>query len=318
MALTVDQTWFYRFHSQLKITYQQMNSMLRGRLDPAMVHPDVSAEIDHHDRLSLVVANDVVAPFGQIVPLNPTHTRRAVIPRSSEGSIRIADENTLRALINPQNAYMTILAAAMQRRSDKHIIDALTGNAMTASLTPGAGTTYGTQALPSARWVTAIGGTSALSLTNVIAAGEMLSKSGVPQGAGRRTMLYSPGQERDILAITQASSSDFTKNRIHDTGTMDNQTWEGFTWIMLVDVIDTDGSTAVQRMLTLNSATSRRCIAFDNSCIGLSVGRDIQSKIQDISSQVQSFNAWQVRAAMMMAAVRVWEGGVVVLDVKEN
>lgn len=319
MSITVDQTWVIRFHDQLLLTYQQMDSKLRGLLDAGMVHGDVSAAIDHHDRLGNVIANDVVVPFGQITALNPVHSRRAVTLQSSEGSIRVADENTLRAMINPQNGYMRTLAAAMQRRSDLHIIQAITGAAQTTSITAGSGIpTYGSQALPSARWVTAVGGTSAISLTNIIAATEKLDKSGVPSGAAERVMLYSPGQTRDVMAITQASSSDFTRHRIHDTGTINGIEWEGFQWIMIPDVMDTDGSTSLSRMLTLNSATSRRCVAFHKSCIGLSIGREIQSKIQDISMMVQSFNAVQVRAAMMMAAVRVWEGGVAVLDVLEN
>jgi hypothetical protein len=146
----------------------------------------------------------------------------------------------------------------------------------------------------------------------------MLDKSGVPSGSAARTMLYGPGQTRDVMAITQASSSDFTKHRIHDSGSIDGIDWEGFRWLMIADVIDTDGSTALARMLQLPAAGSRRCVAFHNACLGLSIGREIQSKIQDISMMVQSFNALQVRAAMMMAAVRVWEGGVAVLDVKEN
>lgn len=318
-ALTVDQTWVIRFHDQLRLTYQQMDSKLRALLDPGMVHTDVQAEIDHHDRLGNVIANDVVVPFAQINPLNPVHSRRAVTLQSSEGSIRIADENSLRAMINPQDGYMRTLAAAMQRRSDKHIIDALTGSAQTTTITAGTGVpTYGTQAMPSARWITSIAGTTAISLTNIIAATEMLDKAGVPSGSSERVMLYSPGQTRDVMAITQASSSDFTRHRIHDTGTINGIEWEGFQWMMIPDVVDTDGSTALGRMLQIPAAGSRRCVAFHKSCIGLSVGREIQSKIQDISINTQSFNAWQVRAAMMMASVRVWEGGVAILDVKEN
>ena len=233
MSITVDQTWIEKFHNVLHLTYQQMDSMLRSKLAPGMVHTDISAAIDYHDRLGNVVANDVVVPGGQLVPLNPVHSIRAVTVQSSEGSIRVFDENSLRAMINPTSGYTQTLAAAMQRRSDKHIIDALTGAAATATVVNGV-RTLGSQALPSARWVTSIAGTSALSLANVIAAHVKLSKSGVPVGAARRTMLYTPGQETNILNITQASSSDFTKNRIHDTGTVDGQVWEGFTWVSIV------------------------------------------------------------------------------------
>jgi hypothetical protein len=232
----------YRFHDTLLLTYQQMGSMLTGLLDPGMVHTNIQAAIDHHDRLGNVIANDVISPFGATKILNPEHSRRAVTLISSDG----------------------------------------------------AGTAF--------------------DLIRTISAAELLSKAGAPTGAGQRIMLYSPGQLRDILAITQASSSDFTKNQIHDRGTIDGVSWEGFTWMEIADVIGTDGSTALGRMLGLSS-TTRSCIAFHRGCVGLSKGRDISTKINE---RADLNNCIQVRSFMSQAAVRVWEGGVVQVDALEN
>lgn len=310
MSVTVDQAWVYRFHDQLLLTYQQKGSLLENLIDPAMVHRDVRAAIDHHERLGNVIANDVVIPFGQTVILNPAHSRRALTLQSSDAAVLVSDEHTLRSMVNPQSGYTTTIVYALGRRADKHIIDAAIGTATTAAVGSGTGIiTYGAQALPSSR---KIGDANAFDLTRTINANELLSKAGVPPG--RRVMLYSPGQLRDILAITQASSSDFTKNQIHDRGTINGVTWEGFEWVEIADVVD-PSVTVLQRMLPLTAAT-RSCIAFDRGAIGLSIGRpDGPPKINE---RPDLNNSIQVRQVMMMAAVRVWEGGVVQVDAKEN
>ena len=312
MSITVDQTWMYKFHDNLLMTYQQKMSLLEKYLLPGMIHRDIQAHTDHHERLGLVIANDVISPFGQTVILNPPHSRRAVVLQSSDAAVLVSDEHTLRSMVNPQNAYVETVVSALQRRSDKHQIDALLGTALTASVTTGSGIiTQGSQALPSAR---KIGSSSAISLTVIINAVELLDKAGAPTGPGERIMLYSPGQTRDIMAITQASSSDFTRNRIHDTGTINGQDWEGFSWVLIADVMDVDGSTALARMLPLAS-TTRSCIAYQRGCIGVSFGREINTTI---NVRADLNNCIQVRPVMAMGAVRVWEGGVVQVDAKEN
>jgi len=311
MAVQDDQAWVLRFHDQIHLTYQQQGSQLEKFLDPGMVHRDVSAAIDHHERMGLVIADDIVVPFAQTKFLNPDKSRRAVTLQSSEATIGVTDENTLRSMVNPQNGHTQTIVYAMGRRADKHILTALLGAAQTAAVTAGTGViTYGTQALPSAR---KIGGATAIDLTRIVAANVLLSKSGAPPNG--RIFLYSPGQLQDILAITQASSSDFTKNQIHDRGTINGVQWEGFMFEEMADVMGVDGSTVAQRMLALTS-TTRSCIAYHKSCVGLSVGRNIETKI-DPRPDLQG-NVIQVRAMMMQAAVRVWEGGVVQADCLEN
>lgn len=312
MSVTADQTWSYRFHDLIQTTFQQDEMMLLNKIDPMMVHRDIMAQVDFFERLGNVMANDVISPFGQTVRLNPAHSRRAVRLQSSDATVGISDENTLRGMVNPTSPYTFTVLAALRRRSDKHVINALTGTAETAAVTAGSGTiTFGTQALPSAR---IIGGATAMDLARVINANELLSKAGCPSGANQRILAYSPGQLRDILAITQASSSDFTKNQIHDRGTINGLTWQGFLWIEIPDVVREDATTVLERMLALTS-TTRRCIAFHRSAVGISIGKEITTTTSirhDLNDSIQ------VRPVMAMGAGRVWEGGVVAVDALEN
>lgn len=311
MSITVDQSWVYKFHDKLNLTYQQKGSLLENIIDPGMVHRDVNAAIDHHERLGNVIANDVISPFGQTKILNPEHSRRAATLQSSDAAVLVSDEHTLRAMVNPQNAYADTIVMALGRRADKHIIDNAVGAATTAAVTTGSGViTYGSVVLPAGQ---KLGTGIALTLTNIISINELMSKAGVPNGSGERIMLYGPGQLRDIMAITQASSSDFTRNQIHDRGTINGLQWEGLSWIEIADVVD-PSITVLQRMLPL-AATIRSCIALHRGAIGLSIGRDINTMINE---RADLNNSIQVRSVMMMIAVRVFEGGVVQLDVLEN
>lgn len=311
MSVYADQAWAQRFNDTLLITFQQQRSIVRTLLDPAMIHYDVSAAIDYHERLGTGIANDVVAPFAQTIAQNLNHSRRSCTMQSSDFTVLISDENTLRSMVNPTNGYTMTILAGCQRRADKHIIDALIGTAATASVTAGTGAiTAGTQAMLAAHQ---IGAATAMDLARIINANELLSKKGVPND-GKRAFLYSPGQLRDILAITQASSSDFTKNQIHDKGTINGLNWQGFNWYEIPDVIQDDASTVLQRMLPIPSY--RQCIAFHPSAVGLSIGKEIKTQL-DARPDLQS-RPTQVRSSMIMAAVRVWEGAVVEVRALEN
>jgi len=293
--------------------------MLEKYLDPGMVHRNVSGAIDHFDRLGNVMANDVVSPFAPMQVLNPEHSRRACTLVSSDAAVLVSDENSLRAMIEPRNGYTRTIVYAIGRRADKHIIDGLLGSVQVAAVAAGTGViTYTSLALPSARRKN-IGGSTAWALVDIIGANELLSKSGVPQGLGERITLYSPGQVRDLMAITQASSSDFTKNQIHDRGTINGLVWEGFTWVEIPDVVSTDGTTVLGRMLPLGSAGAgaRVVVHFHKSALGLAIGRPAGPPTIDVRVDLQS-RPIQVRQAMMMAPCRVWEGGVVSNDVKEK
>lgn len=309
MSITADQAWRYRFHDTLLLAYQQMKGLVRGSIDSMMIHYDVMAAIDHHERLGNVIANDVVSPFAQTVFLNPVHSRRACTLQSSDATVGLSDENQLRGMVNATNGYTQTILGALNRRGDKHIIDALIGTAATAAVTAGTGViTYGSQAMLGGYQ---IGAATAMDLNRIINANELLSKGGCPTDG--RTFLYSPGQLRDILAITQASSSDFTKNQIHDRGSINGVMWEGFNWIEIADVVDT-ATAVLSRMLPVPSY--RQCIAFHKSAAGVSIGKEITSEINK-RPDLQS-NPTQIRASMMMSAVRVFEGGVVEVRALEN
>lgn len=302
--------WVHKFHSEVFVTYQQMTSMVMSKMAPGSIRRGVQAAIDYWERVSNLVLPDGAVRHGQSVILNLSHSRRATTLINSEGGILVSDVDTLRMMADPQSHDRDALMFAAVRRADKHVIDAAVGTATTVSTGSDGQFTQGTQALPTAN---TIGSGIAITLGNIIAANEFLSKRAVPSGPGSRKCFYSPGQLRDIMAITQASSSDFTKNQIHDRGTIDGLSWEGAEWIEIPDAVNIEG-TAISRMLPLSS-TTRTCIFMANDAVGLSIGKDYSIEIDrrpDLRNEIQ------VYLKMMMSAVRRYEGGVVALSVLEN
>jgi hypothetical protein len=308
--MPLEQAWVHQFNAGFNIQLQQEQGLLMQTLSSAMVHKNVTGAIDYHDRLGVAILRDQVNPYGPIQPLLSSNSRRAVTLISSAGPLLHSDEDRIRMMTNPNDGFLKILLAASQRRIDKHIIDAAIGAAVTTSMSNGT-LSYGSQAMLAGN---IIGGATAFDLTRTIAASLKLGKAGATVSTGKLTMVYSPGQRPDLLAITQASSSDFTKNQIHDKGTLHGINWEGFTWYEVPDVVD-EATATLQTMLPL-AATTRSCIAYHEGAIGVSVGRDPQTHVS-VRNDLDGLPT-QIRVALMMAAVRVWEGGVVQINALEN
>lgn len=300
-SFSITEAFVQQYHAMLLAQYQQEKSRLEMLLNPMYVHRGVTGKRDSFDRLGAAEATDITTRHGDTTYLNPAHTRRWANLVSSDGAVLIDRADRVRTLIDPQNGYRSTVVGALGRRADRHIINAAVGTATTGEE---AGST---QALPSAQLI-AIGSSPAdlLTLAKVKSAAALLDKAGVPQGAANRLFLYSPGQTSALLAITQAASSDFTKNKIYDAGSMDGIEWMGFLWVLIPDVLDPD-STVLNRMLPLTS-TTRTCIAMSRMAVGLGVGEEIQSFIDVLP---QKRHATQVRSEMDMGAVRVWDNHVV-------
>ncbi|HEY1268825.1 MAG TPA: phage capsid protein [Candidatus Binatia bacterium] len=309
-SISFDQATARAFHATLSTLYQQEKSLLENQL--TSVHRGVKGEKDSFDRLGPVIATDIADRHGDTQYLNPKHSKRWDILVPSEAAVLLDKEDEIRALINPTSEYTKTIAAALGRRADKHVINAAVGVALEGQIDQTGGLT--SVSLPAGQQI-ALGSSpnDVFTLAKVQQASAILSKAGVPNNPKSRIMLYSPGQEQALLNITQAASSDFTKNKLYDTGSMNGLSWMGFTWIEIPDVKDESGAT-LSTMLPIVS-TTRTCIALATDAVGLSIGLDVQSFMDVLPHK---HHALQVRAEIMMAAVRKWDTGVVSIATLEQ
>jgi hypothetical protein len=312
MSISVPQAWVHQFTPMLLQTMQQKTALVKSQLGSRSMRSGVSAAIDTWER----IGNVLLQPIGrhtQTVQLNPNHTRRGATMQSIGGGILLSPNvDIIRMLIQPQSDYRDMLAAAAVQSIDKALLDGSIGDATTITVAAGTGQlSYGTQAMLAGHQ---IGANTAMSLARIIATNVLMSKASVPTGPKARVFFYGPGQETDILAITQASSSDFTKNRIHDAGSIDGQDWEGFHWVQIPDVVDETTATLVN-MLPLPAADKRSCIAMYREGVGFSSAQDPKT---DIATRADLNNEIQVYISLTQGVVRLWEGAVVQVDALEN
>jgi hypothetical protein len=294
---------------------QQKTYLVRSQLGQRSTRSGVSAAIDTWER----IGNVLLQPVGrhtQTVQLNPNHSRRGATMQTSGGGILLSPNvDVVRMLIQPQSDYRELLAAAGVQTIDKAILDGAIGPATTITTSSTTGQmTYGSQAMLTAH---TIGSTAAIDLTTIIAANVLLSKASVPNGPKARVMFYGPGQETDIMAITQASSSDFTKNRLHDAGTMDGYDWQGDHWVQIPDVVDETTGVLVNMLSgPLDPVTtSRYMVLMYRDGVGFSSAQDPKVAIDsrpDLNNEIQVF------LSLTMGVVRLWEGAVVRIEAKEN
>jgi hypothetical protein len=307
----LEQGWVHSFNDMIRSTYQQEKSLVAANTPP-QCRKSENAAIVHFDRIGNVVANDNPSRHGPTRLLTFNQSRRACFPVSSDAAVALTNIDEVRSLNNPQNTMTQGMLAALRRREDLHWINAAVGSASVATVGVTGAITYTTQAMLSANVYDATGGSTALILADIIKANTILSKAGVPYGPANRLCFYSPYQLTDILAITQASSSDFTRNRIHDRGTINGEIFEGFSFIEIPDAQDQTG-TLLHRMLPYASS-KRSCIFASRDAVGLNVNQDVQT---DVGIRRDMNNEIQVRLDMTMGAVRIWEAGVVVCNARD-
>lgn len=308
---SIPNAYVQQFHGNFLLQMQQSQALVRPKLKADCVRTGVTAVLDEWDRLGNVLLTSV-GVHTATQDLLPDVDRRGALMTTRGGAIPISRHvDLIRMLQNPQSDYARTLGRAAVQTIDKVVIDQAIGTATTITTNQNTGQqSYGSQAMLTAY---SIGTGVAVDLTTVIAAGVLLSEAGVPTGANERLWQYAPGQEQDFMAITQASSSDFTKNRIHDVGTMNGVNWQGFEFLMIPDVMS-KAVAALQRMLPLSS-TTRSNIAMYKGGVGLSIGEEPTT---EINTRADRNNELQVFLALSVAAVRLWEGAVVKVDVLEN
>lgn len=311
MSTTLDQGWVHSFNDMIRSTYQQEQSLVAANT-PASCRKNEKAAIVHFDRIGNVVANDNPGRHAPTRLINFRQSRRACFPVTSDAAVALTNIDEVRSLNNPQAPMTRGLLAALRRREDLHWISGALGSASVATVGATGAITYSTQAMFTSHVYDATGSSTALILADIIKANTLLSKAGVPYGSDNRLAFYSPYQLTDILAITQASSSDFVRMRIHERGTINGEVFEGFKWIEIADAVKEDGD-LLHRMLPYESS-KRGLIFASRDAVGLNVNDDVST---DVGIRRDMNNEIQVRLEMTMAAVRIWEGGVVRVDARD-
>lgn len=307
MSTQIPVSFVNQYKNELRILYQQMGSRLRGRVRER----SVNAEYDFVERLGLVEAQELIGRHTDTTYQDTPHSRRryALTPYTAADLIDRADRVQL--LIEPQNDYARVQAAAHGRSTDRTVITAALGNAFSGKN----GET--TVALPSAQKVewdgNEFGGTFSanntrdygMTVAKLRSAKSKLDEAEAPDEG--RYIVCTARQVQDLLGEEQLTSNDYNTIRALVNG--DVNTFLGFTFIrvnsgLLPTFVDTDD-------------TVRQCFAYHRDAILLGIGQggDLAVKITEMPGKNYSTQVWSM---MMLGATRVEDEGVVEIQCSES
>lgn len=285
-----------KFDDDLKLTYQQTQSRLEGRVttDYSITGASKSFDTLGQSEMQLVT--------GQ----NQDHQSAGT--QASRRWIDLADYDwhdfvdtfeKLKVLEDPTNKYVTLCTSAGNRTKDRLIINALGAD---ARQTVGAGNAVVSSyvALPAAQKI--VHGGANITMAKIRTALELLNgaEAGAIEEGGERTFVYTASQLTILMADVTLASADYNTLRALQNFQVDH--FMGMKWIRTEQLPKT--------------GTTRSCYIFTKDAIGLGVGEDFKT---DISQRKDKRGLpWQVYAWLSGGAVRGQDKGVVEIQCTET
>lgn len=206
MSFQITQAFVEGFKNNIHMLAQQKGprAFNKGRQEQQ------ASKTDYYERIGITEANDVVERHGDTPINNAPHSRRAVTLKDSDWGDLIDRLDRVRLLINPDDAYVKIAVAALNRKKDDIFIAAALGNARTGE------DGEINVALPNAQKIisTNSGGTAfaPLNVKTLRKAMRKFDEAEVEE-EDTRYMMFNGAQKEALLGETEVTSADFNTVR---------------------------------------------------------------------------------------------------------
>lgn len=313
MSSTINQAFVDGFRNDLFHLSQQKGSRYRNYVRVE----NQKSNREFYERLASTEAQELVTRHGDTQYQDIAHSRRAVSLRDYTWAELVDNADKLRMLISPENAYTQAAMYAMGRRMDTNIIAAARGNAYSGQ----DGTTA--VALPaSQKLLAAADGALGTPLNlNVATLRRIKDKFGVNEIDPDEELIIACTQSQitSLLKQTEVTSSDYNNVKALVEGKVD--TFMGFKFVqsqrlpLEAATYDTSTGAVDSGGGTLAAGVARRCLAWAKSGLILSIGQDMEAKMDVMPSKNYST---QVFARMSIGAVRLEEVKVVEIVCNET
>nr|ANO58162.1 putative major capsid protein [uncultured Gammaproteobacteria bacterium] len=277
MANTISKAFVEQFKSNVVHLAQQRASRLRG----AVRSETVTGNKHNFERIGSMDTVEKTTRHTDTPVLDVPHSRRVVTMRDWQWADLIDQEDKIRMLISPQSEYAKTGAYAIGRRWDKLIIDAAL-----AAATDGDGNSV---AFPSGNQIAHASG--GLTVAKILSAKEKLLANDVDEENDPMYFVLGSGELMDLLNTTEVKSSDYNTVKALAKGELSD--FAGFSFVR-----------SEQLAVDTTSTNYRKCLAFVSSGIGLAIGADVKTKIED---RADKSYATQVYLAFSAAATRIEE-----------
>ena len=283
MAYTGDKWYAQQYQDAVMQLAQQKGSALRN----AVWTKEANSEKVNFERLAGTAAVAKTTRAVATPNVEMVHDRRVVTLVDYHWATQHDWFDDVRMLVDPKGPYTSAGGWAMGRAIDDLIIAAARGNAIDGAAA--------TVALPAGQKIVE-GGTAGMTLAKILQAKRLMDAAEVE--SEDRYFVLSARQLEDLLGVTQITSSDYASVKALVQGEIN--TFLGFTFI---------------RSERLPIASNKRfCIAFQKKGLGLAIGKDMMTKIDE---RPDLSYAWQVYMGWSMQATRVEEVRVVEVGAHE-
>lgn len=289
MTITVSSAFIEEYKNQVTHLSQQGESRLRPHVT------EVSSGSESYN-FEILASVDMAVKSGRRVDTaytDDTWTRRVAQPSTYTSTMTVEHEDKVQMIVSPESNYAKAQGAAVKRQYDDYIIAAATGTAL-----DGAGAT---NAFPAGQVVG--DGASAISFDYVTQVQEKFLGNEIDMDMGK-IMVVGPVQIRQLMQLTQATSSDYVAREALQTlsATGIVPMWMGFTWVMS------------NRLLAPDTGEIS-CLAFTSNAIGLAVNQDMMVRIgEDPSKSYMN----QVFCQITAGAVRIEDEHIVHLRLLDS
>ena len=280
---TPDTIYAKQYGTMVSMLAQQEGSRLRNSVT---VKSGVVGEETYMDQIA---AFEMLSRGSRLAATDPTladYSRRRIALEDFYQAKAIDKLDDIRTLADPTSSIMRSGIAGAGRKLDDLIIAAANGTAYTGKV---GGTST---ALPGTQIVVA-GGTG-LTLTKWLSALEILNKNDVDPSDEKYIVIGSQ-QLTNLLNTTEIKSSDYNSIKALVQGQVDSFL----------------GCTVIRSERLTKVSTTRQVLMYTKSGIGLAVGRDVISRIDELPT---NHYAKQLYFCMAMGASRLEETKVVEID----
>lgn len=305
MSMEITEAFVQQYTANVFHLSQQKGSRFR----PAVRMEMQVGKRAFYERLGATAAVKKLSRHSDTPLVDSAHSRRAVTMEDYEWADLVDEQDKIRTLIDPANPYAQAAAWAMGRSMDDVLIAAMRGNAYTGEN----GTS--TQALPLAQKLMAHtdgtpGTPTNLNVATLRRTKAVFDAADVDPSIERFFALTS-SQLTALLKETEVTSSDYNAVKALVQGEID--TFLGFKFIrterLVNETIAYNNSTgAVLASGGTALVNPRHCLAWAKDGVLLSVGKDMQGKIDP---RVDKSYAMQVYACMTIGATRLEDAMVV-------
>jgi hypothetical protein len=286
---TPDSVYAKAYGNTVALLAQQKGSRLRNAVT---VKTGVVGEETYMDQMSAFTVGSRTLATDRLAstPISTIAFERRKIGMDDYYISKAIDKmDDIRTISDPTSAAVQSGIAGMGRKIDSILIAAMEGTAYTGKV---GGTSV---ALPTAQKI-AVASTG-LTLSKILGAVEILNANDVDP-ADERYLVIGSAQMSELLNTTEIKSADYNTMRVLANGVVDS--FCGFKIIR-------------SELLTL-SGTSRLCYAFTKSGVGLAIGRDVTSRIDELPT---NHYAKMLYFSMSMGASRLEEDKVIQIACKE-